>query len=218
MTTVADSRRTAPARPILTESMQPKRRWSLLVGGLLLVLLCAGVFVAVQLRGDARVQVLAVARPVAAGQSLVAADLKPVKVVPDPQVPLVPASEAQQLVGRTAAVPLASGSLLAESQLGPAAWPAAGQAVVAAGFKEGRVPAGLAAGSRVLVVSVDKDTLSGSSDTPSSEPKPVSATAVDVAPGPDGSGTTTVSLLVDRGDATKLAGTGSDLALVLVGG
>jgi hypothetical protein len=167
MTTVADSRRTAPARPILNETMQPKRRWSLLVGGLLLVLLCAGVFAAVQLRAEARVQVLAVARPVAAGQVLVAADVKPV--------------------------------------------------IVAAAFKAGRVPAGLAAGSRVLIVPVDKDPLSGSSDK-SPDVKPVPATAVDVAPGPDGSGTTTVSLLVDRDAATTLAATGSDLALVLVGG
>jgi hypothetical protein len=217
MTTVADSRRTAPTRQILTETMQPKRRWSLLVGGLLLVLLCAGVFAAVQLRADARVQVLAVARPVAAGQVLVAADVKPVMVVPDPQVPLVSASETERLVGRTAAVPLAAGSLLAESQLGPDAWPATGQAIVAAAFKAGRVPAGLAAGSQVLIVSVDKDPLSGSSDK-SPDVKPVPATAVDVAPGPDGSGTTTVSLLVDRDAATTLAATGSDLALVLVGG
>ena len=64
MTAVAE-RAKAPARPSISTA-QPKRRWSLLVGGLLLVLLSAGVFAVIQLGGDARVQVLAVARPVAA--------------------------------------------------------------------------------------------------------------------------------------------------------
>ena len=74
MTAVAE-RAKAPARPSISTA-QPKRRWSLLVGGLLLVLLSAGVFAVIQLGGDARVQVLAVARPVAAGQPISAADLR----------------------------------------------------------------------------------------------------------------------------------------------
>jgi hypothetical protein len=67
MTAVVESRPAAAARAGLPRgglngAVQPKRRWSLLVGGLLLVLLCAGVFAVVQLGGDARVQVLAIGR------------------------------------------------------------------------------------------------------------------------------------------------------------
>ena len=215
MTVVAESRRAAPARPSPSPAVQPKRRWSLLVGGLLSVLMCAGIFAVVQLSGDARVQVLAIARSVAAGQPLAADDLKAVRVVPDPSVPLVKATQVDQVIGRSPAVPLAPGTLLTESQLGPAAWPAAGQAVVAAVFKPGTVPAGLAAGSHALVVIVAKGDVTGAVDS-ASAPQPVAATVVDVTAGTDGTGTTIVSLLVTRADAAKLAGTGADLSLVLV--
>src|SRR4051812_13018013 len=126
MTAVSEGRRVAPPRPSPSPAVQPKRRWSLLVGGLLSILLCAGIFAVVQLRGDARIQVLAIARAVAAGQPLTADDLKAVRVVPDPSVPLVKAVEVDQVIGRSPAVPLAPGTLLAESQLGPASWPGAG--------------------------------------------------------------------------------------------
>ena len=216
MTAVAE-RRTAPARPSLNGAAQPKRRWSLLVGGLLLVLLCAGIFAVVQLGGDARVQVLAVARPVAAGQPISADDLRIVGVVADPSVPLVRAGQAQEVIGRSAAVPLAAGTLLAESHLGPATWPEAGQAVVATALKPGRVPAGIASGSHVLVVTVAKDGSPEATGLPAA-PVSVAASVVEVVPGVDGSGTTVVSLLLARDDATKLAGAGSELSLVVVAG
>ncbi|KAB1109123.1 hypothetical protein F6X54_20215 [Micromonospora aurantiaca] len=217
MTAVAESRRFAPARPILDGAAQPKRRWSLLVGGLLLVLLCAGIFAVVQLGGDAREQVLVVARPVAAGQVITAEDLRTARVVPDAGVSLVRAEQRQQVVGRSAAVPLAEGTLLAEAQLGPARWPDQGRAVVAAAFKPGRVPAGLAAGNHALVVTVAKEDSAGPADLPAARAS-IPAMVVDVAAGVDGSGTTVVSLLLGRDDATKLAGAGSELSLVLVGG
>ncbi|MFD6694189.1 SAF domain-containing protein [Micromonospora aurantiaca (nom. illeg.)] len=215
MTAVAERTQT-PARPSISTA-QPKRRWSLLVGGLLLVLLSAGVFAVIQLGGDARLQVLAVARPVAAGQPISAADLRTVGVVPDPTIKLVAAGQAQQIVGRTPAVPLAEGVLLTESQLGPASWPDAGQAVVATALKPGQVPAGIAPGSRVLVVMVAKD---GGPADPALRSAPVSvpATVVEVVPGADGADTTVVSLLLGRDDATKVAGSGSAVSLVVVGG
>ena len=215
MTVVAEGRRAAPARPSPSPAVQPKRRWSLLIGGLLSILLCAGIFAVVQLRGDARIEVLAIARAVAAGQPLTADDLKAVRVVPDPSVPLVKAVAVDQVIGRSPAVPLAPGTLLAESQLGPASWPAAGQAVVAAVFKPGAVPAGLAPGSHALIVTVAKSDVTGTSDA-TSTPQPVTATVVDITEGTDGTSTTIVSLLLARADATKLAGAGTDLSLVLV--
>lgn len=217
MTVLADQRpRQKSAQAVVTGSVRPKRRWSLLVGGLLLILVCAGIFAVVQLSGDARVQVLAVARPVAAGQVISAEDLRVVGVVPDASVPLVRATRLTEIVGQTAAVPLAEGTLLAEAQLGPASWPQAGQAVVAVALKPGRVPSGLAAGSHVRIVTVAKETTNETAGLP---PAPVSvpAVVVGVTEAVDGAGTSVVSLMLTQDDATKVAGAGSELALVLVG-
>jgi hypothetical protein len=184
-----------------------------LVGGLLLVVVCAAVFAVVQLAGDARVQVLAVARAVAAGQVIGAEDLRVVAVVPDVSVPLVRASRLKGVAGQTAAVPLARGTLLAESQLGPVSWPRAGQAVVAVALKPGRVPAGLAAGSRVRIVTVAQAATAETQGPPSA---PVPAVVAGVVEAVDGAGTSVVSLLAATDDATKVAGAGAELALVLV--
>ena len=216
MTVLTDQRPTrSAAKAVVTGSVRPKRRWSLLVGGLLLVLVCAGIFAVVQLSGDARVQVLAVARPVAAGQAISAEDLRVVGVVPDASVPLVRASRLTEIVGQTAAVPLAQGTLLAESQLGRASWPQAGQAVVAVALKPGRVPSGLAAGSHARIVTV---AMENTTETTGLPPAPVSVPAVVVGltEAVDGAGTSVVSLLLSQDDATKVAGAGSELALVLV--
>ena len=217
MTTVVESRRTTPARPNPSSAVQPRRRWSLLIGGLLSILVCAGVFAMIQLSGDARIEVLSISRPVAAGQPLSTEDLQAVRVVPDPGVPLVKAVQADQVIGRSPAVPLIPGTLLSESQLGPIAWPAAGQAVVAALFKPGAVPAGVAPGSHTLVVTVAKSDVTDAAPAASAH-KPIAATVVDITAGADGTGTTVVSLLLNRADAAKLAATGGDLSLVLVAG
>lgn len=216
MTALAEPRlKTAAAHSPNGAALKPKRRWWLIVGGLLLVLVFSGIFAVIQLGGDARVQVLAVARPIAAGHAITAEDLRIVGVVPDPSTPLVRATDASTVIGRSTAIPLAEGTLLTESQLGPSAWPASGQAVVAVALKPGRVPIGLAPGSHVRVVSVAKE---GDAAAPSAGAVSVAASVVGVTAGVDGSGTSVVSLLLSQEDATKVAGAGSELALVLVAG
>jgi hypothetical protein len=166
------------------------------------------------------VQVLAVARPVAAGQAIAVADLRVVRLVPDAGVTLVAAAGASQVIGRTAVVPLAAGSLLTESQLGPAAWPPAGQAVVAVAVKSGRLAAGVSPGVRVLVVPVAKD-----GDAPPTQPAPsgsakpatVTATVVQVVEG-DGAGNAAVSLLVARQDAVAVAGSSGEVSIIVAQG
>lgn len=217
MTAVVESRPITLARPSPSAMVRPQRRWSLLIGGLLLVLFCAGVFALIQSSGDARAQVLALARPVPAGQPLSADDLRAVQVVPGAGVRLISAVQLHGIVGRTAAVPLASGSLLVESQLGPTAWPQRDQAVVAAAFKPGALPAGLVPGSHTLVVTVVKNDIPAAPSS-TSAPAPVAAMVVDIVAGDEGTGTTVVSLLLARADAATLAGAGADLSLVLVAG
>jgi hypothetical protein len=198
-------------------SLRGRRRAWLLVAGLLAMVVCAGAFTLVYLGADARVQVLAAARPLAVGQTISAGDLQVVRIVPDTGMALLPATDASQVIGRSVAVPVAAGTLLSESQLGPVEWPPAGQAVAALPVKPGRLPAGLAAGSPVLVVAVAQDPLLGS-DPPVEQMAPIPATVVAVAEGVDGTGTAVVTLLLAHADAVAVAGAAGDLALVLAWG
>jgi hypothetical protein len=123
----------------------------MLVGAALMVG-SALLFAVVGLRADPAVPVLALAQPVAAGEVIGETHLQVVHIVPDPRVELVPASQRQTVVGRTAAVPLAEGGLLSPAQLGAVAWPPSGQSVLAVPVATGRMPAGLSAGSVVSVL------------------------------------------------------------------
>jgi hypothetical protein len=181
------------------------------------MVVCAGAFSLVYLGADARVQVLAAARPLAAGQVVTAGDLQVVRIVPDAGMPLFPAEQASQVIGRSVALPVAAGTLLSESQLGPAQWPPAGQAVAALPVKPGRLPAGLAPGSPVLVVTVAADPQLASG-VASGQVAPVPATVVQVAEGVDGTGTAVVTLLMAHADAVTVAGAAGDLAIVLAWG
>jgi hypothetical protein len=213
----------AAAREVSTRlpqvSLRARRRAWLLVAGLLAMVVCAGAFALVYVGADARVQVLAAARPLAAGQTVTAGDLQVVRIVPDAGMALLPASGASQVIGRSVGVPVAAGTLLSESQLGPVAWPPAGQAVAALPVKPGRLPAGLAAGSRVLVVTVAADPVAQSGPAGQPPPSaPVPATVMAVAEGGDSTGTAVVTLLLAHADAVAVAGAAGDLALVLAWG
>lgn len=214
---VAPQRAQPTAARLVTPSLRPKRRMWLLIVSSLSMVVCAGAFALFYLRADTRVQVLAVTRPVASGQSIAVADLRVVRVVPDAGVALVRAAGASGVVGRTAVVPLAAGSLLTESQLGPAAWPPSGQAVVAVPVKAGRLAAGVAAGVRVLVVAVAKDGEAQPAPKPSAEAEPVTATVVQVVES-DTAGNWVVSLLVSRPDAVAVAGAAGDVSIVVAQG
>jgi hypothetical protein len=213
----------APRTPVAALSLlRAGRRQSwLLVTGLLAMVVCAGVFVLVYVGADARVPVLAAQRPLAAGQAITTGDLRVVRIVPAPGVGLVPAARVGQVVGRSVAVPVPEGGLLSEAHLGPPVWPAAGQAVAALPVKPGRLPAGVAAGSRVLVVVVASDPLAppaGAPAGPEARPAaPVPATVMHVAQGVDGTGIAVVTLLLAHADAVRVAAAAGDLALVLAG-
>jgi hypothetical protein len=217
MTAAVASPRAQSTTRAATPSGRPRRRPWLVILSALSMVVCAGAFALFYVRADDRVQVLAMARPVAAGQTIAVADLRVVRVVPDAGVALVPAATASRVIGRTAVVPLAAGSLLTDSQLGPAAWPPAGQAVVAVAVKAGRLAAGVSPGVRVLVIPVAKD-----GDTPPAKPvqssrdkpSPIRATVVQVVDG-GGSDHSVVSLLVSRQDAVAVAGAAGDVSIIV---
>lgn len=176
--------------------------------GLALMVAFALAFTLLAVRADPAVPVLAVARPVAAGATITDADLTVVSVVADAGLPVVPEAERDTVVGRTAAMPLAAGSLLAPAQLGPPQWPAAGESVIAIPVPGGGVPAGLVAGARVSVLVLSTSTAIAE------ETARVPATVVEVG-APDVTGAVVVSLVLVSADAQRVAAAGGEVSLVL---
>ncbi|MEU0470963.1 SAF domain-containing protein, partial [Amycolatopsis sp. NPDC006131] len=105
------------------------RRRSLphLLLGVLLVLVCAGGFVLFSLDSGERQAVLALARDVPVGHTLVPQDLRQVNVALDPGVAAVDVDEAATVLGRPMATSLTAGALLTPGSVGAAAVPATGQ-------------------------------------------------------------------------------------------
>jgi hypothetical protein len=189
-----------------------RRRLPFVALGGLLVIGCvlAYAFGAVRL-GD-RVQVLAVARPVAAAQTLTVADLREVSAARDPSVELVLAADAGRVVGRAAVVPLLPGTLLTSALVGDAAFPPSGKAVASVALKPGSYPQGLAAGARVTVYVTAVAVGAGAQPAPVASTSPAGSTSarlravvlgVDLAG--DGQGANVVTLLLDAGDGALLA-------------
>lgn len=176
--------------------------------GLALMVGFALVFAVVGLRADPAQPVLALQRPVAAGQTISEADLRVVRVVPGAGMEVLGQSERSQVVGRTATVPLAAGSLLTAGQLGPSAWPPVGESVIAVSVPADRTPAGLATGSQVSV-------LVNPGEGAEAQGGQVAASASVVAvESPNVAGVSSVSLLLPSREARRVAAAG-DVVLVL---
>lgn len=123
-----------------------------MVVGVLVVGGCALASAQLVARAGDRVPVLAATRELPAGHVIAAGDVTTVRVAADPQVRLLPATQRGQVIGRTTAVPVTTGGLLAASALGPARVPPAGHSVVGLAVKPGQYPPGLAAGAHVRII------------------------------------------------------------------
>jgi hypothetical protein len=180
------------------------------LGGLLVIVCVLGYAWGAVRLGD-RIQVLAVARPVAAGQTLAAADLKQVSAAKDPGVQLIPVEQVQQVIGRTAVVPLLPGTLLTPSLVGEAAFPPVGKVTASLALKPGQYPQGLATGARVAVYASATEAgdrqPAAANGSKSAGPAPIRLQAVvlgvDLAG--DGQGATVITLLLDASDGPRLA-------------
>lgn len=128
------------------------RRLPLTAVGVVVAVIGAVAFAGLLSTTNERRQVLAVARAVAVGERIEAADLAVAEVSASDTLSPLPASERDRIVGRRAAVGLVPGSLLTEGAVaaGPALDP--GKATVGLSLKAGRFPLGIAKGQRVLLV------------------------------------------------------------------
>jgi hypothetical protein len=176
--------------------------------GALLILLAALGGAALLTSSDHRVPVLVVARPVAAGQRLVAGDLGTRLNTPSGPRLLSPADTAL-VVGRDTVVALNPGDPVLLGELAPASRPPAGTVELPLALKEGTFPPELAAGQQVLIVAGPTN----ATGTPQPPPAPVPATvdglAVEHAFGSSSATTVTVQVpasALERLVAADLAG------------
>lgn len=142
-----------------------KRRPGMVAAGVVLVGGFATVAAGLVARSDHTVAVLAVARPVAAGQVLTTSDLR-VARISGSGLSAMPASALSSVVGETATGALQPGTLLVASMLSRSPVPGAGLQVVAVAEKSTLVPVGVTAGRYVSLVQVAAQGRSGSAAGP----------------------------------------------------
>ncbi|MET9225594.1 SAF domain-containing protein [Lentzea sp. NPDC003310] len=190
-----------------------RRRIPHLVLGLALIPACGfgGAILATEL-GE-RENVLALARPVAAGQVLVAQDLRPIAIAVDVGTDVVVASAAPTTVGQPFAYSLPEGTLVTRSMLGEPQVPEQGKAIAAVGLKPGQFPPDLAAGTTVAVL------LAPGQGTPDVTTKSWTAVVLGVSVR-ENEQTTVVSLRMSESDGRALlqAPAGQVSLLAIAGG
>jgi hypothetical protein len=161
-----------------------------------------------------RQPVLAVARPVAAGDVIQSADLTEVLIATDPGTSVIDASAREGIVGHIAAVPLVPGSLLARGQVTNDTTSISGRAVVGATLKPGQFPIELQRGDSVIALVLPPDSAQRSAADGGGEPVP--ATVVGLTDVPDAPGTIAVSLAIAPDRANFVAAGGARGLIVLV--
>ncbi|MFC4956828.1 SAF domain-containing protein [Streptomyces mauvecolor] len=153
-----------------------------------------------------RLPVLAVVRPVGAGEVIEAADLGVVRLGVDDATQVVAAGRRDGVVGRRAVVPLLAGQLLAPGQVGDAAaFPPSGRALIVVGVEPGMLPAGLAAGQRIAVVPGTAPGGHAGGDAEAKLPDPVLGVVSAVSTPQSASGKGAVTVLVDAAAVRRIA-------------
>jgi hypothetical protein len=219
----------SPSSPWVSDGKKPPasrlrgggRRRSVphLLLGMLLVIVCAGVFVVVSLTSDTREPVLALARPVTAGQVLTAQDLKQVNVVVDPGVSVVDASQAANVVGKTMSTSLTAGALLTPNAVGAGGVPAAGQALAALSLKSGQFPLEVGPGAHVSVVFVPGQVGGAVASAPAADPSSVWPAVVTSVTSPPNQQITVISVQLGESAARQVAAVpAGQLSVVMVSG
>ena len=182
------------------------RRPRLDVTGLLLVV--AAVIVSVTINARNGTDVLVVARPLAVGHVIEAADLRTAQLTTTgPGITLIPASDMASVLGRLVAVPLAPGAPLVRGDLGRSNTLPQGQAVVSVPIGVKQLIANLAAGDHVLVIDTGTAAGLGVSSSGPAVGISVPATVVEVRqPSSDlGDTTAVVTLQLDRSAVQDVA-------------
>ncbi|MCX5506044.1 SAF domain-containing protein (plasmid) [Streptomyces sp. NBC_00053] len=202
-----------------------RRKWSVGVSLALVTLLGAMTGAVVVARAGDRVNVLAVAKDVQAGQTITDQDVKSVSFAEDPGLSPIPSSRRASVVGQRAAVDLRQGSLLTQSQLRRGGGLGDDKQLVGVEVKKGFAPGNgsLAKGDEVLAVILDSPqgddggsaSGSGGKMPQSGDPEQIEAT-VDSVGRVDATGTFLVNLIVDPAEGPRLSAMAAAKRLTLV--
>ena len=200
----SSSNGSGPSRAGIEPARRRQRSLPAAVGAAVCMVAAVVGFVGLQLAGSHRQAVLAIARPVPAGATLTAGDLRVAEVVPDPALHPVPLAGEGSVVGRAAKSDLTPGSLLTEASLGEPSPLAAGEALVGIDVASAAAPVdAIVVGDRVQVIGVDKtgDANGGSAGRVLAVGRVVRVVASDSTSG----SSTSVSVVVPRGAAPAVA-------------
>ncbi len=161
---------------------------------------------------------LALARDVPVGAELTSADLTVVRLSHSPGITPVPAHQAEEVIGRVAAVPLLQGTLLTPEHLTTERVPRPGEQLLPVNLPRDQLPGRtLRAGDPVLLVATSGRTLGSSAEV--TDPRTFPARVHDVTKG-DGRDNVVVSVLVDERDGAVVASLAAAgrIAIVLTAG
>jgi hypothetical protein len=153
MTTVVGKERPGSKAPKRTRPRVRGRGWPVALAGIgaVIVLALAGYLWASSTSEPAPRQVLVAAVAMEAGHVIAPSDLSEAAVDAE-SLNLISSDRAGGVVGQTLALPVAAGTPLSPSLLGPAASPAPGRALTSLALPEGSYPSGLEAGQSVVLV------------------------------------------------------------------
>lgn len=209
-----------------------RRRPAAAVASIALVATCSALFALLYVHSSRLVSEIAVAHQVMQGELIEGSDLRQVDAALSGGVSGVPVADADQVIGRPAAVTLLAGTLLSPSDVGAAPALQSGQCVVGMDLKPGMLPAsGVVPGESVLVVLTGAagapvtqggSTQSANSGTSGESDGLTTATVVgvDTSPGDSGAGDVVVSVQVPVASASLVAdwSAAGQVALVQIGG
>lgn len=218
---MSDNRRTrepAVVRPGRNTKLRTRVRVQWLVLAAAATVL-AGTVVAWALSSAAdRIEVVGVARPLRAGDTIEAADLRVSEVAFDAGVTgLVPATSLDRLAGRVAVIDLAPGALLSVGMWADEPQLAAGEHTVGAVLEPGRFPPGLTGGAVARAVSIDRSDATSERDADSDTVALGEASVRVLAVSTTDSGGVVATLAVQEADAERVAQLAATATLVLIG-
>ena len=203
---------TALTSTALTPPPRLRRRPSLIVASVLLVVLgaLASAWAYTSL-GNAQ-EVIAVRSDVARGQVITAESLQVVRIGVDPALQTVPATQANSLVGKRAAVDLKAGQLLVPGAVTSEVVPGQGKSAVGLSLTAAQMPSEpLVIGDKVRIVS----TPGSQGDVGTTAPIVFSGDVITVSDRA-ADGTTAVTVEVDAGMAPELAARSASGKVALV--
>ena len=215
--TAVNGGRPGPKRPsrLTAGRRQRPAAW---VAGVALIAVGAAVATSAALSAGAKHDVLALSKPVPAGRTLTADDLRTVRVAADSSVATVSAADESSVVGQRTSVDLVANSLLTSAALGGSAVPAKGQALLGVALKPGQLPArSLSRGDQAELIPTPPvaTSTSSASGSAASAVTPVPVT-VDAEGAVGSDGTTVVDLVLSADAVPAVAAQAAAGQLVLV--